>query len=162
MMNQKKHFIFIIAIIAIIVDQVSKVIIRANLHLNESIPIIPGIFNITYTENTGAAFSMLSGQVQILTIVSIVATIIIIAFCLLDKNKFSLIQLFAWGLLLGGTNGNLIDRLFRSSVTDFIDFTIINFPVFNFADIFIDVGAFIIIVHSIFFLKDDKSKQQSN
>ena len=157
-MLNNKRFIFIIAIIAVIIDQVTKTIIRSKLHLNESIPVIPSILHITYTENTGAAFSIFSGQVQTLTIISIIATIIIIAFCVLEKNKFSLIQIICWGLLLGGTDGNLIDRLFRSSVTDFIDFTIINFPVFNFADIFIDVGAFLIIVHSIFFLKDDKSK----
>src|SRR3989339_714753 len=155
-MLNNKRFIFIIAIIAVIIDQVTKTIIRSKLHLNESIPVIPSILHITYTENTGAAFSIFSGQVQTLTIISIIATIIIIAFCVLEKNKFSLIQIICWGLLLGGTDGNLIDRLFRSSVTDFIDFTIINFPVFNFADIFIDVGAFLIIVHSIFFLKDDK------
>lgn len=161
-MLNNKLFIFIIAIIAVIIDQVTKAIVRSKLYLNESIPVIPDVLHITYTENTGAAFSMFSGQVQTLTIISIIATIIIIAFCVLEKNKFSLIQIICWGLLLGGTDGNLIDRLFRSSVTDFIDFTIINFPVFNFADIFIDVGAFIIIVHSIFYLKDDKSKQQSN
>ena len=79
-----------------------------------------------------------------------------------EKNKFSIIQLAGWGMVLGGTIGNLIDRLFRNSVTDFIDFTMINFPVFNFADIFIDTGAFIIIFHSLFLLKYDKQRTKTN
>jgi signal peptidase II len=67
----------------------------------------------------------------------------------MNKSEFQLSSILGWGLLLGGTVGNLIDRLFASRVTDFIDFTLINFPVFNIADISINIGAFIIILLSL-------------
>ena len=162
MQKASKYLIFPIALGAILVDQVSKAIIRSKLIELESIPVIPDVFHLTHTENTGAAFSLFSGQIEALTLVSVIATFLIIAFVLLDKSDFSLFQVVMWGLLLGGTDGNLIDRLFFGSVTDFLDFTIIDFPVFNFADVFIDVGAAGIIILSFIQAKNDRSKKNTN
>lgn len=162
MSKPDKYLILPIAIIAIIIDQLSKVIVRINLTEYETINFIPGLINFTHTENTGAAFSLFSGQVEILTAISIIATIIIIVYLLLDRSQLNLIQLAGWGLLLGGTNGNLIDRLFFGSVTDFIDLAFIHFPIFNFADIFIDIGAVIIIIYSFVQVKNEKSITKSN
>lgn len=128
----------------------------------EAVKFIPGFLNLTHTENTGAAFSLFSGQVQILAIVSIIASIIIIYYYLKNISNYTLTTIIAWGLLLGGTGGNLIDRLFLGSVTDFFEFAFIDFPVFNFADIFIDTGAFLIILFSFLNVKNEKNSARSN
>lgn len=145
-----KYLIFPAALGIVLIDQVSKIIVRSNLMINERFVLIPDIFNLTHAENTGAAFSLFSGQVEVLTLISILAIVVMVVYCVLEHNQLNILQLLGWGFLLGGTIGNLIDRLFLGSVTDFFDFTLINFPVFNFADVFIDTGAFIIILLSLF------------
>lgn len=155
-----RYWVFLVAITAVVLDQISKIIVRDNLQLYEKIPLIKGLFNITHTENTGAAFSLFADNVEILTVISILATVVITAYVLLNKINFTLIEIIAWGFLLGGTNGNLIDRLFRHKVTDFLDFELINFPIFNFADMFIDIGAFLIILLCFIGPKNDKSNDK--
>lgn len=157
--SNKKILILPLVIIIVLIDQLSKIILRNYISLGESIPILKNIFELTHTENTGAAFSLFSGQVQILTMISIVATIIIITYLYLEKTPLSKLQLLGWAFLLGGTNGNLIDRLFIGSVTDFFNVIIINFPIFNLADVFIDIGAMIIIFTSFFSTTNAKSEQ---
>ncbi|MEW5821161.1 MAG: signal peptidase II [Cyanobacteriota bacterium] len=157
-----KYLFLPVALLAIIIDQITKLLARANLTEMEPVKFIPGFLNLTHTENTGAAFSLFSGQVQILAIVSIIASIIIIYYYLKNISNYTLTTIIAWGLLLGGTGGNLIDRLFLGSVTDFFEFAFIDFPVFNFADIFIDTGAFLIILFSFLNVKNEKNSARSN
>lgn len=157
--SNKKILILPLAIIIVLIDQLSKVIVRYTLPKGDTFVLIPKIFELTHTENTGAAFSLFTGQVQVLTLISIIATIIIVLYLFLEKTPLTGLQIFGWSFLLGGTNGNLIDRLFLGSVTDFFNFSIINFPIFNLADVFIDAGAIIIIVTNFFSTKDDKPEE---
>ncbi len=148
-------FIFIVSLILTIIDQLSKVIVIKYLTIGHSIKLIPNFFYLTYTHNTGAAFSILTGKR--LFLIMIVIIIIILLFNYLKKNTpQSKISKIAFSLVIGGALGNLIDRLIRGYVVDFLDFKIIgyNFPIFNLADIFVTIGIFLLLIIS--FRKDDK------
>ena len=131
-----KHYI--IGIIIIIVDQLSKVLM-----INKSITLIPNFFNFTYTENLGGAFGL--GKQQIIFLLSLILTIGIIIY--LIKNKSKIINYIPFILIIAGSIGNLIDRIFRGYVIDFIDVNIFNFPNFNIADICVVIGAIWLIIN---------------
>lgn len=154
-------YFFLIVSSVVIIDQLSKYIIGLGLFINENMPIIPNVLSFTHTKNTGAAFSLFSGHVQLLTIISVVATIFILFYYLNNSKRLNIIEISGWSFLLGGTIGNMIDRLFQGSVTDFINFKLINFPIFNFADICIDLGAFIIIVFMLFQWKNETKSDKN-
>ena len=142
-MNRK---IFIIAIIALLIDQISKILIGLYFNLNKSIVIIKNFFSITLVHNTGAAWSILQNKNIFILIFSIVALIIIYRFMFLFKTNKR--NNFAFGLLVGGIFGNLLDRIVYGYVRDFFDFTIFSYdyPVFNIADIFIVIGVILLII----------------
>ena len=139
----KKTVIF--SIIIIILDQILKLFI-SNMNVLESITIIPNFFSITYVKNTGAAFSILNGNTFLLIILSIIILFYIYKF-ILKKNIHKISSI----LLLGGILANLIDRIFRGYVVDYLDFNILgyNFPIFNLADICIVIGSFILIFETL-------------
>lgn len=142
----KKKIAFI-SIICCIVDQLAKALLDHFLELNQSIHIIPSFFRITYVRNEGAAWSLFSGNQIFLIIMSLLALYVIYTYFIKDKSLNQL-ELWSYGFLLGGIFGNLIDRVLRGYVTDFLDFTIFNyqFPVFNIADICIVFGVFLTII----------------
>ncbi|MDO8880688.1 MAG: signal peptidase II [Coriobacteriia bacterium] len=131
----------------VVIDQVTKAIVRASLTLNDSIPLIDGVFWLTRVRNTGAAFGMFRGQQWLLISVAFVV-LGVIAWTLARVRPES--WLVRWGLALvtGGTIGNLIDRVFLGGVTDF--FNLGWWPVFNVADISLDVGVVLIVVWLLF------------
>ena len=132
--------IIILSIVLLVIDQVSKILAVKLIDINSSIEVIKNFFYLTYTHNTGAAFSILTGQRLLLIIVAIV--ILVIIFNYLRKNKVEgKIDTLAFSLIIGGSLGNLLDRIIKGYVIDFLDFKIFgyNFPVFNLADIFITI-----------------------
>lgn len=148
--------IIYLSIILLIIDQVSKILVVKLIDLNHSIVLIKNFFYLTYTHNTGAAFSILTGQRLFLILVAI--TILIILFNYLRKNKVEeILDKIAFSLIIGGSLGNLIDRIVRGYVVDFIDTKIFgyNFPIFNLADTFIVIGVFLLII--ILSRKEDKN-----
>lgn len=148
------QFISCVAIVAL--DQLVKLWCVNVLEPIGKIPIIDGIFNLRFVENTGAAFSMLRGNTVFLIVVPILAAAFMV-YLLLSKRINS--KIGSWGitLILAGAVGNLIDRIFRGgAVVDLFDFELINFPVFNVADIAVTVGAILFFIFLIF-IYDDKS-----
>lgn len=142
-MNRK---IFFMAIIALLIDQISKIVIGIYFKLNESIIVLKNFFRITIVHNTGAAWSILQNKNILIIIFSLIALLIIYRFMFLFKsNKRNNI---AFGLLVGGIFGNMLDRIIYGYVRDFLDFTIFNYdyPVFNVADIFIVVSIILLII----------------
>ncbi|MBE6152305.1 MAG: signal peptidase II [Firmicutes bacterium] len=133
--------------ISLILDQIIKVIIINYLSLYQSINVIKSFFNITYVRNNGAAWSILSGNRLLLISISIVALIIIYN-CFIRNQKLTKLENFSYGILIGGTVGNLTDRIFRGYVVDYLDFNLFgyNFPIFNFADICIVIGISLICI----------------
>ena len=113
--------------------------------INKNINIIPNFFNITYTENNGAAFGI--GSTSFVLIISILIVIGLIILIIKERNKITNFTPFI--LILSGSIGNLIDRIFKGYVIDFLDFNIFTFPNFNIADICIVLGIFLLIYELI-------------
>lgn len=149
---------FLTVILLIALDQGTKLWAAKSLERIGEIPIIEGVFNLRYVENTGAAFSILQGKTALLTIIPIIACVVII-YVLISKKIKS--KLGTWGiaLILAGAVGNLIDRVLRGAVVDMFDFELINFPVFNVADICVTVGAVLFFIYAIFFY-DNKAEKK--
>jgi signal peptidase II len=133
----------IVAIIVLLLDQVSKIIV--NNVLTKQVVVIPNFFNLTLYHNDGVAWNMLSSQRILIIIITIVAMIVLYKFMYSFKPNTR--NNIAFGLLLGGLSGNLLDRLITGSVTDFLDFIIFkyDFPVFNVGDIGIVLGVLLLI-----------------
>lgn len=142
--------IIIISLLLLVVDQISKILVVKLIDINHGVEIIKNFFYLTYTHNTGAAFSILTGQRILLIIIAIV--ILIILFNYLRKNKVERkLEIIAFSLIIGGSLGNLIDRIIRGYVVDFLDFKIFgyDFPVFNLADTFIVIGVFLLLITTL-------------
>ena len=136
---------FGIAVLVVVLDQVSKSIARAQLSVGETIRLLPGVLNLTITKNTGAAFGLLSGRQPIFVAVSLVVVAVVLIY-LWRQRPTSPLVVIALALVTGGAVGNLIDRVGPGWVTDFFEFGFFDFPVFNIADsaIFVGVGLLII------------------
>ena len=140
----------ILTIAFLVIDIVSKLVVSNFMVVNDSILVIKNFLYITYVKNTGAAWSIFSGETLGLIIVSLIIISFIIYY--ISKNKPSTkIEKIGYGMILGGSFGNLLDRIIYGYVIDFLDFNIFgyNYPIFNLADTFIVVGVFILIVCSI-------------
>ncbi len=142
-MSKKYLLTFSTAFIVVLLDQLTKFLIRKNFQLNESLPIISNFFHITYVTNTGSAFGLFKGLNLFFILFSIAVAIGILYFMKEIKQNEKMMQL-AFGLLFGGTIGNLIDRIALGSVVDFLDFRI--WPVFNVADSAVTISVMILIV----------------
>jgi signal peptidase II len=143
----RRNKVFLVtALLVIIADQLSKLWIRSNLALGESIP-ETGFFRLTHIQNTGAAFGIFQDHSLILAIIAIIGSVVILFLVLFMYHRFYILNTIlgklSLGLILGGTVGNLIDRLkYGGNVTDFIDFSF--WPAFNIADSSTVVGAFLL------------------
>lgn len=142
----------LISFIIIIADQITKLFISTAFTDNTRHILIPGIINIVFRKNTGAAFSILSNHVILLGIISVVFCIGIIVFSIKRKPIHPLFRT-SLSLIFAGAFGNGIDRIIRGYVVDFIETAFINFPVFNIADIAITTGAVLLIIYVIFYDK---------
>ena len=142
-MNKK---ILLIFVITLFLDQLTKSLVQAFIKLEYSLEIIKNFFSLTYVNNYGAAWSILSNKNTFLIIISIVSLVIIYRFMyVFNKNKRNNV---AFGLLFGGISGNLIDRTLLGYVRDFLDFKIFNYnyPIFNIADSLIVIGVFLLLI----------------
>jgi signal peptidase II len=150
----------LIAIPLIIIDQVSKVYVASHMALYESIAVVPNWFDITYTQNPGAAFSMfvnLPPNVRLLMLCALSAIACVVLLVLLAQTQKITLVSFALSLILAGAAGNLIDRALRDGrVIDFIrvHYYDASYPIFNVADSAISVGVALIIISSLFGKKE--------
>lgn len=133
--------LFLTGILISVADQLSKTWIRVNIPEGGSL-FNTGIFRVTNLQNTGAAFSLFQGQSLILTIIALIGITLVLAYAFVIYRWFPVftgkLGYFGLGLVLGGTIGNVTDRIFRGYVTDFIGFTF--WPAFNVADSAVTVG----------------------
>lgn len=138
--NKIKIKIIILFICLILIDIITKI-----LAIGTNIEIIPNLLRIKYIENTGIAFSMFSKS--FIVTISNIFIIIVLTIILIKYRKTSYI--YPISIILSGGIGNLIDRIFRGYVVDFINIEILNFPTFNIADIYICIGIILLIVEII-------------
>lgn len=150
---KKNKIVLLICIIIIAIDQLTKGLI-----IGKTFTIIPEFLSFQYTKNSGAAFGVGSSNSTLIIIFDIILVIIaIVALIWLLKNNKNNIKIYGVSFILSGGISNLIDRLFRGYVVDFIDVNIFDFPCFNIADIFIVIGVvwLIIIIVKDIFCKDN-------
>ena len=144
-----------VCIALVIFDQITKYIALISLKPVGSVPIIEGVLNLTFVENRGAAFGIFQGQRWGFVILTLAISAFLIAVYLkLPKTKKYNALRWTIVCLEAGALGNFIDRLFRGYVVDFIDFTLINYPVFNVADIYVVLSCIVWAVLIIFVIKD--------
>ena len=126
---------------------------------NLSITIIKNVLNLTYIENTGGAFGFGNNNTMMLIILNVILITMILKIALSKKNKLSNYILIGLGLVLSGGIGNLIDRIFRGFVIDYIDFNpLIKYPVFNIADICVVLGCMIVGINIIVDVIKERNK----
>ena len=142
-MDKKYAVIISIGFFIVFSDQLTKFLIKQNLQLNQSIPVIKNILHLTYITNTGSAFGLFKGFNWFFILFSLVVIIVIFYFINQIKNNEKMMRISV-SLVLGCTIGNLIDRIAYGAVIDFIDFRI--WPVFNIADSAVTIGIIILIV----------------
>lgn len=141
--------VYITGALILALDLLSKWLVQQQMALYDTIPLWPGVFHITYIRNPGAAFGLLAGQRWLFILVGVVALGAIVALSRSPQARRGVVPL-ALGLVLGGTVGNLIDRVLRGEVIDMFDFRLINFAIFNVADIGITVGIGLLIIYLLF------------
>ena len=143
---QKKIYFLSLSIFIVLIDQFTKYLMFYNkkLFINKDFL----IFKLDFVKNYGAAFNIFSGSRIFLSLISILFSILLI-YLICRKNILNSFDLYSYSFILGGTIGNGIDRIYRGFVVDFINLNIINFPVFNIADISINIG-FIFLLYNIF------------
>ncbi len=135
----------------VIVDQATKYFAQNHLQYVDTIPLIQDVFHLTYRRNTGAAFSIMRDKQTLLIAMTSIIIIILIWYLLKITDDSDVVLLkIPLTFIIGGALGNLIDRIKLNYVIDFFDFNLINYPVFNIADIFIVVGTFLLAYAVIF------------
>lgn len=157
MKKNNKIILITLPIVLIAIDQIIKMWICRFLY-SDSIPFINGILNISYVQNTGGAYGIGSNNIYMFILINIIVIGILLKILITKNEEISTTIRYSLILVLSGGIGNLIDRIFRGFVVDYIDFTpIIKFPIFNFADICIVIG---IIIIAITIVKNGKNKQE--
>ena len=143
---QTKIYFLSLSIFIVLIDQYTKYLIfyNKNLFINKDLL----LFKLDFVKNYGAAFNIFSGSRIFLSLISILFSILLI-YLIFRKNTLNEFDLYSYSFILGGTIGNGIDRIYKGFVVDFINLNIINFPVFNIADISINIG-FIFLLYNIF------------
>ena len=143
---QTKLYFLYLSIFIVLIDQITKYLMFYNnkIFINKDFL----LFKLDFVKNYGAAFNIFSGNRIFLSLISIFFSIILI-YLIFRKNTLNSLDLYSYSFILGGTIGNGIDRIYRGFVVDFINLNIINFPVFNIADISINIG-FAFILYNIF------------
>ncbi|SDH43796.1 signal peptidase II [Pseudobutyrivibrio sp. 49] len=147
---------FALILISIFLDQYTKYLAINHLMNKDDIILIPGVLQLHYLENTGAAFSLLEGK-QVLFAIITPVLLILLAYVLIrmpQNKKYTLLN-YIIIFVIAGAIGNYIDRVSNNYVVDFIYFSLINFPVFNVADIYVTCSVIALFLVIIFYYKDE-------
>ena len=148
------------AILVVVLDQVAKYLTVAHIPLETAVPAIPGLFQLTYVQNTGMAFSMLEGGRWFFLVMTLAALGLMV---LAVKKRWISHPLGLWALaaIAGGAVGNLIDRIRLGYVIDMIEVTFMKFAVFNVADCFVVCGAILLVIYAFFLDHREENKHDS-
>ena len=162
-MSKKRYFVFAVqmvsAAVLVLVDQWIKKLAVNHLMGKDDVVLIKNFIGLSYAENTGAAFSMLSDSTMLLSVITLVIIIGGIAFMFFMKTRNIIIDVCA-ALILAGGAGNLVDRFAQGYVVDYIKTLFIDFPVFNFADILVVVGCFTLMGYLIYDIIREEIKKK--
>ena len=145
------YCLFVMGIVA--ADQVTKLLVLEHIPLYSEVEAIPGLFHLTYVQNTGAAFSAMEGMRWLFVALFAALTVLVLVEYFKKRMPFSSFERWCIAAIYGGGLGNVIDRVRLGYVVDMIEVDFINFPVFNVADCFITCGCILLILHLAFFNK---------
>ena len=150
------QFVLLSAFVAVIaiVDQITKVLVVQNIALFERVDAIPGLFSLTYVENTGAAWSSFQGARWMFVALFVVLTVLLLWEYFKKPMPFTAFERWCLAAVYGGGLGNIIDRVFQGAVVDMIRLDFMEFPIFNVADCFITCGCIALAVSLAFFNKE--------
>ncbi len=162
MKNRKSFLIAVDAILFVVLvflDQITKYLAICHLKDGADVEIIPGVFRLHYLENRGAAFGMLQNQKIFFIFIAIVilAAICYVIFRMPDKKKYTAFHILL-AIIAAGAVGNMVDRFRFDYVVDFLYFELINFPIFNVADIYVTCATILLAVLLMFFYKEEDLK----
>jgi len=157
--KKKKIFLlvdFLMIILLVLLDQFTKYLAVINLEDKPAIKIIDGVLELNFLKNSGAAFGLLQNQKVffILVAVMILCIIAYVLFRMPDDKKYNIMHILLV-MIASGAAGNMIDRVRNDYVVDFIYFVIINFPIFNVADIYVTVSTFLFVILFLFYYKEN-------
>ena len=147
-------FMLIVAAGAVVADQLSKLWVVQGIPLYARVEALPGVFHLTYVQNTGAAFSSFQGMQWLFAVIFALFTVAVIWEFSKKRLPFTTFDRWCIALVYAGGLGNMIDRIRLGYVVDMIAVDFINFPVFNVADCFITCGCIALLVHLIFFNRE--------
>lgn len=153
-------FYGLFVVLIVISDQITKLLVLDKIPLHTQVKAIPGLFHLTYVQNTGAAFSSFQGMRWLFVGIFLVLTVALLFEYFKKPLAFTTFERFCLAAVYGGALGNVIDRVRLGYVVDMICVDFMDFPVFNVADCFISCGCALMLVHLVFFnkafWKDDK------
>lgn len=144
-MRLKNRLFWVIALLGLVIDQFAKYLIVQNFELQESVPLWEGVFHLTFVTNKGAAFSLFRENGSWLRWLSLVVSFGLMALAVLGPRMKRWEQA-GYGFILAGALGNGVDRFVAGEVVDFLDFRLIRFPIFNLADICINIGIVCLLI----------------
>ena len=146
---KKNRFFWIAALVGLLLDRVTKYwVVQSFEDLGDTVPLWEGVFHFTYVVNTGAAFSLFEQTGGWLRWLSLAVSLGLIALAWFGP-RLKITEQLGYGLILAGALGNGIDRFLFGYVVDFLDFRLIQFPVFNLADVCINVGIVFLLISSL-------------
>lgn len=154
-MRSRKRFLFygLFVAVSVVLDQIVKLLVVDRISLGTQVKAIPGVFHLSYVQNTGAAFSSFQGMRWVFVGIFVLLTAALLFEYFKKPMPFTTFDRFCLAAIYGGALGNVIDRVCRGYVVDMIALDFMDFPVFNVADCFISCGCALLLVHLIFFNK---------
>ena len=154
-MRSRLRLLYYGLLVALIVaaDQITKLLVLNRIPLHQEVAAIPGLFHLTYVQNTGAAFSSFQGMRWMFVGIFLVLTAVLLFEYFKKPLPFANFERFCLAAVYGGALGNVIDRIRLGYVVDMICVDFMDFPVFNVGDCFITCGSALLLVHLIFFNK---------
>ncbi|MEF3309454.1 signal peptidase II [Paenibacillus sp. GYB004] len=147
---------YVLAVLALATDQLTKWAVVTYMSLGQSIPLIPNVFHLTSHRNRGAAFGILQNQRVFFILVTVIVVIGLLVYLRKVYRENTLLSI-GLSFVLGGALGNFVDRALKGEVVDMLHFRLFNYPIFNVADCFIVIGSALIILHSFRQSKKEKA-----
>ncbi len=156
----KNRWFWLTALAGLILDQIAKsIVLQTFPEVGATFPIWPDIFHFTYVQNTGAAFSIFTNGVHWLRWLSLLVSLGLMALAWFG-DRLPYLEQLGYGFILAGAMGNGVDRFLFGYVVDFLDFRWINFPVFNIADICINIGIACLLLNLVIMLRASKADRE--
>ena len=155
-----QFFTLLVVVLLTGIDQLIKHFVYTTLKDAGAKTVIPGIFQLNYSENDGAMMGFMQGKTTVMIVAALIILVVLFFVIFSKKIKFGFFYCCLVGIIAGGL-GNIIDRIFRGFVIDYIEVTFVDFYIFNFADCLVTVGAFLIIFYEIYeIIRDTKQKKE--